>query len=184
MKGSCGWRHFPSLRYWADIGDDLTMVGPSVLNSIVSANTGTSWVSWRTKPVVLWCSSSACSKSTILSTINCVAKNILWPLLVIWDDCSGEVIGDRLQHVKNRLQLCICVLSYNLELAKQFFAQNFSLTLCFEVLQWNEYCCWLPRSVLLRNVMAFKRSSTPKNFCSIKFKNCILMLLDLFVVPR
>ena len=154
MKGSCGWRHFPTLRHWTNICYDFTMVRPGVLNSIVGSNSSSSWITRWTEPMVLRCTCSSGTKSTILSTIHCVAKNVLWPLLVVRDNSCSEMIWDWFEYIKNSFQLSICILCNNLELTEKLFTQDLSFCFSSKVLERNENSSWLPWSVLLWDVVS------------------------------
>ena len=154
MKGSCGWRHFPPLRYWTNVCNDFTMVRPGVLNSVISSNSSSSWITRWTEPMVLRCSCSSGTKSNVLGAIHSVAKNVLRPLLVVRDNSCSKMIWNWFEYIKNSFQLSVCILCNNLKLSEKLLTQDLSLWLSSKVFERNENGSWLPWSISLWDVMS------------------------------
>ena len=70
-------RHGPVILDRADVRDNLTVMGPGKLDSIVSADACTSGITGWAEPVVLWRAGCTRPPAVISSSINGVAEHTI-----------------------------------------------------------------------------------------------------------
>lgn len=88
-----------------------------------------------------------------------------------------------LQNINNLLKLATAVFSHHLEWAEDFGGQKLLFLRSTEMLEGNEDCCRLPRSVLGGDRVVLQGVTTKQDFGSIKLEDGILMRLDALVGP-
>ena len=76
-------RHGPVILARAYVRDDFTVMGPGKLDSIVSADAGTSWITRWTEPMVLRCAGCTCPPAMISSSIDGLAENAVTEMWII-----------------------------------------------------------------------------------------------------
>lgn len=105
---------------WADISDNLTVMGPGVLNCVISADTSSSGITRWAKPMVLWGTGCACPHALISSAVDGFSENSVGEDGIVGDDSGCEVMGNTLTDIEDSINLSVAVFCNNLEGSKEF----------------------------------------------------------------
>lgn len=89
-----------------------------------------------------------------------------------------------LQDVNDRVLLSIGVLCNDLEWSEELCGQQLAFLGRLEMLERHEDSSGLPGAIALRNGVILERSSSEKDFSTVKLKNRVQVSLDALVVPR
>jgi hypothetical protein len=89
--------------------DYLAVAAPHKANRLWSADTGSTGVTSRAKPVVLRCTRRARADSSIRGAIHCVSQDLLKESRIVGHDCCCEMVGHTLQQIQHCVQLPIWV---------------------------------------------------------------------------
>jgi len=154
---SVGVRHLPVLVDRAHVLNYFAMVGPSILDSIGSANACATRVTRRTKPVVLGRSSSAGSHASVCHAIHRQPQQFFLEDNVVRNDARSQVSRDVFKHIDHFFEVTVAILRHDLERPKYLGHQKLTLLRAAEVLEWHEDCSRLPRPVYCRNTVIFER---------------------------
>lgn len=146
---SCGSWYLPVLRQRSYVGDDFPRRSPNAQNRLWSADACSSWVSARSKEVVLGCASGSGSDSCVGHSVDCVSCDFVEEFNVVGHDCSRQMVLHSFQMLKNRLQFRVFVLCDDLEGAEKLRGEQFEVG--FELFQRHEDSCGLVAAVTLRN---------------------------------
>lgn len=74
---------------WTIVSDDFSVSSPDMENGLFCADTGSSWVAARAKPVVLWSSGSSGSDTGVGGSVDCLPEDVVQEERVVGDySCS------------------------------------------------------------------------------------------------
>ena len=112
-------RDGPVVANRAHVGDDLPVVRPSHLDSVVCADSGATRVTWGTKPVVLRCTSRTSSIAIVGSSIHRMTEHVVREDWIVRDQGCSQMMGNALADVKHGINLSVCIFWDDLERSKE-----------------------------------------------------------------
>jgi len=110
----------PTLRNVTSVVNDFAMTGPHKLDSISCSNASATWVTGRSKPMILWGACGSGTNAGISRAVHCPTQDLVLEAWIIGDNCSSQVMGDSLACLQNQLQALIVVFCEHLKRTKYF----------------------------------------------------------------
>lgn len=84
-------------------------------NSFFSSDSGTSRISSRSKPMILWGTCSSGSHAAISNSIDTLSQNFIKEQHIIWNDTCSQVMVHSVQTVNHCIDLVVIVRDNDLE---------------------------------------------------------------------
>lgn len=153
-------RHCPLFFDWPNVGNNFSVVTPAICDSVCCSYACATWVSWRTKPMVLRSACGSCSKTVVSCTVDWAFQYLISEYWVIRHHSSGKVMRQVFQSFQKVINIFSSIFNYNLKWTEQLSCYKVSFLKSSEMLQRYFDCCWLVRSVNCRNGVVSERSSS------------------------
>jgi len=173
----------PVFGNWANISDDLSVVGPGHLDGVGGTNTGTTWVTAGSEPMVLGSTGSSSSHTFVLSSINGVTEDVICENGVVRNASSGQVMGQGLHDFQNLVNIVVTIFNHKGEGSEHLSRQQLSLLRDLEVLKGHEDASGLVRTIDSGDFVVLERDTAPQDLGAVELKDGINVSLDLLVVP-